>query len=85
MVEFTDVRILAFGALGEPGAMFSNQNAHRFLHPPGIESAIPLASGHNFDRSIRSSDEFPEPDRITRFQSALFNSNILLGLKSEIN
>jgi hypothetical protein len=82
VVEFTDVRILAFGALREPGTMFPNPNARRFLHPPGIESAILLASGHNFDPSIRSSNDFPEPDRITGFQSALFNTP---WLKSEID
>jgi hypothetical protein len=37
VVEFADVRILAFGTLNKPRSPFSvNPNAQIFLHPPGI-------------------------------------------------
>jgi hypothetical protein len=38
VVEFADVRILAFGTLNKPRSLFYvNNNAHVFLHPPGID------------------------------------------------
>lgn len=70
MVEFTDVRILAFGALGEPHTMFRNPNAHIFLHPPGIESRRILASSQDLNPSIGSGNDNFEPGRITDSRSA---------------
>jgi hypothetical protein len=40
VVEFADVRILAFGVLNKARTMFLNFNAHALLHPPGIEKII---------------------------------------------
>ena len=38
VVEFTDVRIFAFGTMAKPRSDLTvNLNAHLFLHPPGIE------------------------------------------------
>lgn len=37
VVQFTDVRILAFGVLNTPKTHFSvNDNAWSLLHPPGV-------------------------------------------------
>ncbi|EIM85716.1 uncharacterized protein STEHIDRAFT_169568 [Stereum hirsutum FP-91666 SS1] len=41
VVQFADVRILAFGVLNNPRGKYSvNPNARRFLHPPGIEGSL---------------------------------------------
>ena len=37
VVQFADIRILAFGVLNRTGTMLLNMNSHAFLHPPGIE------------------------------------------------
>lgn len=37
VVQFADIRILAFGVLNRAGTMLLNTNSHAFLHPPGIE------------------------------------------------
>jgi hypothetical protein len=38
VVEFADVRVLAFGTLANPRSPFLvNVNAHHFLHPKGID------------------------------------------------
>lgn len=38
VVEFADVRILAFGTLNRPRSTLTiNPNAHIFLHPPGVD------------------------------------------------
>lgn len=37
VVEFADVRVLAFGVLNRTGSIFLNSNSHAFLHPAGIE------------------------------------------------
>ncbi|TFK43747.1 hypothetical protein BDQ12DRAFT_675493 [Crucibulum laeve] len=43
VVEFADVRILAFGTLGRPQSTLTvNTNARIFLHPPGIEAGEAL-------------------------------------------
>ncbi|CCM00657.1 uncharacterized protein FIBRA_02695 [Fibroporia radiculosa] len=39
LVEFADVRILAFGVLSKPKTIFGvNPNARQLLHPPGVEN-----------------------------------------------
>lgn len=40
VVEFADVRILAFGVLNQPKTILLNDNAHALLHPRGIERDI---------------------------------------------
>ncbi|KAH8118654.1 hypothetical protein DFH11DRAFT_1568580 [Phellopilus nigrolimitatus] len=58
VVEFADVRILAFGVLCKPRSTFSiNENARTLLHPPGIhrdeeEEASSISPRASFDESI---------------------------------
>ncbi|KAF8622059.1 hypothetical protein AX15_007210 [Amanita polypyramis BW_CC] len=40
VLELVDVRILAFGTLSQKTPLIYNQNAHAFLHPPGIEGGF---------------------------------------------
>lgn len=37
LVEFADVRILAFGILNKRTSFTVNKNARQLLHPPGVE------------------------------------------------
>ncbi|KAF9006596.1 hypothetical protein BDQ17DRAFT_1352026 [Cyathus striatus] len=46
IVEFADVRILAFGALGKLNTLAVNPNARILLHPPGIETGA-ATKGHS--------------------------------------
>jgi hypothetical protein len=62
VVEFADVRILAFGVLNKARTMFLNSNAHAFLHPPGIEREILLDASRETDTSIGSSDKIQDLD-----------------------
>lgn len=83
MVEFTDVRILAFGALGKPSTMFPNSNAHTFLYPPGIESTSLPAADQNFNSLVKSGNKIFEPAPIMHSQSALSKSSILKTVISQ--
>jgi hypothetical protein len=56
VVEFADVRILAFGVLNKARTMFLNPNAHAFLHPPGIEKEISLDVKLDIRTSVGSSN-----------------------------
>lgn len=70
VVEFADVRVLAFGVLNRPRGKYTiNENARIFLHPPGIEREGFLASsdenfgelvvGSPMSRLSVASDDFP--------------------------
>ena len=57
VVNFADIRILAFGTLTRPRGPFSvNRNAHILLHPPGVDNDLapvkrPFGESLAFSRS----------------------------------
>jgi len=57
VVEFADVRILAFGVLNRARTMFLNSNARIFLHPPGIEKETLLDANRETKTSTGSSSK----------------------------
>ena len=67
VVQFADIRILAFGVLNRTGTMLLNMNSHAFLHPPGIE---------------RDSLPGDDPITSFRSTSSLRDSGIVMGRSS---
>ena len=55
VVEFADVRVLAFGVLNRPGTILLNSNSHAFLHPAGIEREIVLDANRDTRKFVGSS------------------------------
>jgi hypothetical protein len=55
VVEFADVRILAFGTLNKPRSPFLvNPNAHNFLIPPGMDIDAASPFGFNAHSQLAS-------------------------------
>jgi hypothetical protein len=84
VVEFADVRVLAFGVLNKAGTMFLNSNAHEFLHPVGIDRYDQLDANsnsrmpHGLPKQNRDPGMAPNPSR-TLFQ-ALSRSLTYVGV-----
>ena len=57
VVQFSDIRILAFGVLNRTGTMLMNMNSHAFLHPPGIERDSLPGDRDDFSTSYHSTGD----------------------------
>jgi hypothetical protein len=76
VVNFADVRVLAFGVLNKSKTMFLNSNSHAFLHPAGIEREILFDANRDTRTSVGSSTRSQNLDVNASSSSTL--SQILL-------